>query len=226
MVKKNKQQQSELNSITHEPSYNERQMITMVDYISLSDLSEIPKGSVHCYWDKHAIHTIPLGIPVIYFPAQIEHSYHSYHVDKLYSLHKMISDNDVPLYTDVDEKSDILQSQLSKYMKQHSTFYLTDGFVCSFNCMYSYIDDNIHNPLYEYSKEYMYDIYTLMNKNNKVPIVKAPSWRLLDIFGGSSTIHKFRKEFNSIEYHFVNEYKINLPICKTIGMIYNEQFLL
>lgn len=223
--KKNKTQiQTQLNDMDS-VCIQDRQMITMIDYISYSNLIDVVPGSLRCYWDHHSIDTIPLGIPILYFPSQIEHSYFSYQVEKLYSLHKMTSDNENNI---LDEKStDLLEDKMSTIIKQHSSFYLTNGIVCSFECMASYINMQYNNPLYEHSKEYMYHMYyTIHSKSPIQKINLAPSWTLLKPYGGSLTIEQFRSGSNSIGYLCLHEYKFNFPICKTMGMIYNEQFLL
>lgn len=95
--------------------------------------------------------------------------------------------------------------------------YHSDGLFCSFNCCLAYAMDNKHRPEYTHShwlvnKMYL-DYQLASNSNWTVDDVKtlkpAPSWRLLDTFGGSMSIGEYRQSFNTIYY---NDLKLQLDI--------------
>ena len=60
-----------------------------------------------------------------------------------------------------------------------------DTIVCSFNCMLSYIEDNIHNKLYTNSITYMLKLYYfLFGKYPESKIIKAPPFCCLQEYEG------------------------------------------
>ena len=100
--------------------------------------------------------------------------------------------------------------------------YICDGIFCSFNCCMSFIIDNQHNPFYEYSLHLLYNIYkSISNNNNKIE--PAPSWRLIDVFGGHLTISQFRDSFYKVEYIDSDTKLQDLPTLLPIGYVYEER---
>ena len=103
-----------------------------------------------------------------------------------------------------------------------NNYYLTDGIFCSFNCCLAFIKSNWYNNLYSESEVLLNQIYySLFDKNMK--IMKAPSWRLLQVYGGSQTITEFRQDFNKVKYKSMDEYISEFPTCKSIGFLYEKK---
>jgi hypothetical protein len=102
--------------------------------------------------------------------------------------------------------------------------YITDGVFCSFSCCYSFIRDklktrgeshtyresiNLLNQLYK-------DIFGKYPRDND--ITRAPHWRLL--FNKDMTIEEFRASLQSS--HIISTGNMNVPICKSMGVKYEE----
>ena len=103
--------------------------------------------------------------------------------------------------------------------------YITDGIFCSFNCCLSYINDNKHKSLYEYSLNYLMNMHSIIFKTD-VFIKLAPNWRLLKMFGGNKNIEDYRKSFDSVVYKPNDNYIITFPDQLPIGWIYEEQLFI
>jgi hypothetical protein len=76
--------------------------------------------------------------------------------------------------------------------------YETDGVFCSYPCIVAYIDDSPNNIRYRDS------LHLLMHMHEqtfgfypKGTIHPAPSWQLLDDYGGHMTIQQFRDSFKT-----------------------------
>lgn len=79
-------------------------------------------------------------------------------------------------------------------------YFDTEGIFCSFNCMCSYLHDNLNNNLYKDSSTLIYLMYKSIFGEFpiKMNLKKAPSWKLLKQYGGSLTIEEFREMFNTV----------------------------
>ena len=75
-----------------------------------------------------------------------------------------------------------------------------DAIVCSFNCMLSYIEDNIHNKLYINSITYMLKLYYfLFGDYPKSKIIKAPPFCSLQEYGGPLSEEEYDNLIQKIE---------------------------
>jgi hypothetical protein len=115
-----------------------------------------------------------------------------------------------------------------KYEIKNDEYYFTDGIFCSFNCVKSFIKENTHNTLYQYSEMLLIKLFnyimSLENKNidlNKAVIYPAPHWRLLQAYGGHLSINDFRKNFNKITFNYHGILKKEL--FSPIGNLYEEK---
>lgn len=71
--------------------------------------------------------------------------------------------------------------------------YEVDGVFCSFDCANAYIYENNNNILYKDSQQLLALMhYQRYNKYPEDVQQKAPSWRLIDCYGGDRTISEFR----------------------------------
>ena len=95
-------------------------------------------------------------------------------------------------------------------------YFDTEGMFCSFNCMCSYLHDNVTVSQYKDSGALIYLMYKqLFNVYpHNMNIKKAPSWKLLKEYGGNLTIDEFRAMFNIVSNLKENiEYNVNCPIA-------------
>jgi hypothetical protein len=104
----------------------------------------------------------------------------------------------------------------------HNDYYETDGIFCSFNCAMAYICDNKHIRIYDDSVMLLIKMYNDLFKTNSISINPAPSWRLLNVYGGHLTINEFRESFNKVDYesHGITR---NFMRQESIGTIYEQK---
>jgi hypothetical protein len=148
---------------------------------------EFYKNIYNCYWCRHEIDTIPLGCPLRYISTQIEKTSKSY--NKSYTIKENISRN-------------TLQELNSNIKLITECYYETDGIFCSFNCCQSWINDNKHRSVYDNSTCLLRKMYNDITGNIIDYIKPAPSWRLLDKYGGKLSVREFRNNFNKFDYDF------------------------
>lgn len=128
----------------------------------------------NCFWDRHPI----VSGTEIYCPIE------------------RINDPKIKTYTShINGKQYKIQDSIQLYKdKEVYKNYYIDGIFCSTECCLAFIEDNKHNPLYQYSEFLLRDLYNL--DSTRV----APHWRLLIEYGGNQTIEEFRKSFINITY--------------------------
>lgn len=179
--------------------------------ISTLKYNELDKNKSNCYWCRHSFDTLPIGCPIKYE--------HSYVLKKFYSH---ITKNWYTLKENVTEKQMINYiNQPNKYKMINKNYYVTDGVFCSFNCCLAFINDNVHNKLYNNSLQLLMQYYFSIFKK-EFEIEPANSWRLLKEYGGEQTIEEFRDNFKKINYvdHYIVE---NVPKQKSIGYVYEKK---
>jgi hypothetical protein len=92
-----------------------------------------------------------------------------------------------------------------KYIEKTKQF-VTEGIVCSFNCMCGYVQEN-HNFRYKDSGHLIYMLYRRIF-NCHVPtidILPSPSWKLLKEYGGNMDIDEYRKAIQYLDYKSLNQ---------------------
>lgn len=157
--------------------------ITLVDELKNSHnikVSMIHGQSYNCFWDRH-----PFTGPPVYCPIERTHKplvkkYTSYINGKEYKIQDSVQD--------------------TKYQE-----YSVDGIFCSTECCLAYIDENIHNPMYQNSEYYLKEIFSFSEQK------RAPHWRLLVPYGGNQSIEEFRKSFVNTIY--IPDGIVYNPIC-------------
>ena len=103
------------------------------------------------------------------------------------------------------------------------TYYETDGIFCSFNCCYSWIQENKHNSLYNLSETLLLKMYNDFTGTIDLVPVKAPHWRNLKEYGGTLSIDEFRRGFNKMEIQNHGIMKNIFPVYKTISHLYEKK---
>ena len=105
------------------------------------------------------------------------------------------------------------------------TYYVTDGVFCSFPCCYSYIreklkmrgESHIYRESLNLLNQLYFDIFDCYPPKGK--FTQAPHWRL--VFNKNMTIEEFRQSLQSS--HIINTNNVTYPICKSVGIKYEER---
>lgn len=187
---------------------SKKHCITMLDSITKGRIT-----SNYCFWCRHHFLTTPIGCPINYVPSKITQT-----------LVSDVSKEQYYIYQDITSKQ--RENVSSEFNTKINEYYETDGSFCSFNCCLSYIQDNIHKPIYSNSKYLLTKMYAdLYGVNEIKKINPAPSWRLLREYGGFMDIQEFRDSFTNYIYidnkHCISE----LPKIHPIGHVYEEHYI-
>ncbi len=103
--------------------------------------------------------------------------------------------------------------------------YISEGCFCSFNCCMAYIQDNIQNPKYTKSRYLLTRMHFEVFGDPKFAITPAPSWKVLDSYGGTWSIDQFRASLtNVIVTHKLSTSK--LIAYRPIGHVFEEQIII
>jgi hypothetical protein len=87
-------------------------------------------------------------------------------------------------------------------------FFETEGVFCSFNCIVSYLEDNRNNPLYQNSYNLVYFMYKMIfGEFPNFNIVKSPSWKLRNEYGGPLSDEDYEKYIQNIPIIDSNQLK-------------------
>ena len=163
-----------------------------------------------CFWDRCKFATMPVGCPVAFKPMTVVRKYNSEISKDSFTVKESISRN--------QKISDDIE--LSKL--QSESYYETDGIFCSVNCCLSFAIENRHNPLYEKSIPLLHKMFGDITGSTS-DIQPAPSWRLLEEYGGHLTIEKFRSNLTHINYEFKN---IHRSCFNPLGFVFEEKIKL
>lgn len=193
-------------------------IITMKDVILNKELPV--KTDIHCFWCRHNFPYRPIGCPITFKNTRLYKKYYSEITKNNYCLQETISTKQ--LEDSKDSKNDNYYS----LEIQPSNYYLTDGFFCSFNCCYAFIDYNKLNPLYSQSLNLLKKMYYDLFPDYDIRLMKAPHWRLLKEYGGELSIEEFRKNFYKVEYIENNDFTTIFPHQKSMGLIFEKRIKL
>lgn len=201
---------SDLSSHKHETiSFLDDSKKTRIGTLLMVDVNDINhSGQYHCYWDHHPIGRLkPIGCPVEFVFSQAVRDYVSEISKNRYIIRESLS-------TGSEKPKD------AQIIEQN--YYLTDGIFCSFNCCLAFIKSNIRTrPIYKNSEILLYQMYRDLFGKSIEKITPANHWRTLLVYGGKSTIEKFRNNLESIEYNFQGTIKM-----RPIAHVYEEKYKL
>lgn len=159
-----------------------------------------------CFWDRHPFTGMSVGCPISYNSSKVVRTYNSVMSKDTFVVRESVS------------KSQKVQPEITKIQNQN--YYETDGIFCSFNCALAFAIDNRHNPMYNQSISLLYKLYKDVFGEKYTSIITAPSWRVLDKYGGTIDINKFRSTFTQIEYEFKG---VHHDCFKPVGFLYEEK---
>ncbi len=182
--------------------------VSMIDFQSKMDVNLL---RYHCFWCKNPFSTKPIGIPIKYVPNQVVKKYHSHISKDTYTIKENIG---------VDGCRDISGSE--QLSLKRGDYYETDGVVCSWNCNMAFINDNKHNPLYANSAVLVIKMHNDFMGTKCVVITPAPHWRMLEQYGGSLSIVKFRDGFGKIDYECHGLTRV-MPKFLAIATLFEEK---
>ena len=173
-----------------------------------------PQTNLNCFWCRHSFTTHPIGCPLKYIPSELVKTYYSEITKDKYKIRENIS----------KRKRSKLSNDNDLVNIEEKEYYKTDGIFCSFNCCLAFIKDNNDIPMYSLSRTLLAGIYKKIFNICEFNIEHAPSWRLLETYGGDLTIEEFRKKFNKVEYNIINEDYICNPVnCCPVGFLFEER---
>ena len=195
-------------------------VVTMRNILTKEDMPI--NTSIFCFWCRHSFSYRPIGCPIDYVPHRITKRYYSEITKDDYILRENMTPDQVNLMKMTDNNT-----LDSNYELQDRNYYLMDGLFCSFNCVLAFIQNQVTtNPLYLQSENFLRKIYYDVFGYDSLPLLPAPSWRLLKTYGGHMTIDEFRKNFYKVEYNDVNNVVIPFPNSKPVGMLFEKQIKL
>ena len=171
--------------------------------------SILPGKKYCCYWCRHPFDTTPIGCPIDYKPKIISRTYNSEISKDTFSVSESI-----PRTTTITNPSIVNATVPESYE--------TDGVFCSFNCVLAFAQENKLNPMYSRSISLINRIYMDVAEKGSV-LTPAPSWRLLEEYGGNLTIEDYRKNLHRITYE---DRGVQRPIFRPVARVYEERFKL
>lgn len=188
--------------------------VSMIDF---STKNIVPQEvDYHCFWCRHPFDTMPIGCPVRYVPPQAVKKRDSYANRIAYTIKEPIT------LKRIERCKEKIASSTDMSL-QDTGYYETDGIFCSFNCCQTYINHHETDRLYDNSSMLLHRMRSAFFKHDTVeddPIMPAPHWRLLKVYGGHLTIDKFRQSFNKIDYDYHGTVRCSMA---PIGVISEEK---
>jgi len=171
---------------------------------------EINLRNVRCFHCKHCVpdDLLPLSLPIKYFP-KTQRTILNHH-SQFNSKKEVNSESENLLLF----KQMFTKKQYDKLKNKENIteeYFSCEGVFCSFNCMLSFCRE-YNNSSCKYRESSMLIILMYKKFFGKMPhnLEPAPSWKLLQDFGGHLTIEDFRNSFQTIKYNDNNRYLIHI----------------
>jgi hypothetical protein len=165
---------------------------------------------IKCFHCKHYVPEtdLPLSLPIKYYPKT------RYTVQRHCALINTKIEKNSENENMILFKETYTDKQYEKLQNKENIseeYFNCEGVFCSFNCMSSYCrEQNINNI--KYRESFMLILMMYKKFFGKIPykLQDAPSWKLLEEFGGHLTIEEFRKSFQTVKYTDNNRYFIRI----------------
>ena len=167
--------------------------------------------NIPCYYCRRKFENLPLGIPIKYYPSlyilndnSLSSSKYSFNYKE--NTIKLNKNEKERLLNILKNNPDIIYEnnyETKENKKEHKiitkNFFETDGVVCSFNCMVSFIEEHSYNPLYQNSYNYSYLMYKhIFGKYPIQHFIRSPSWKLRQEYGGPLNDSDYDKFIQSL----------------------------
>jgi len=201
-------------------------VVTMKSYLTNENF---PLSTIlHCFWCRHGFSYRPIGCPIDYVPNRLTKRYFSEITRDKYILRENATFSQIEQTCEesLRENQDGTIPVLNQYELLKRDYYLMDGLFCSFNCCLAFIRSQNSTPLYLNSEHLLTKIYYDLFGADATPLVPAPSWRLLQEYGGHMTIEEFRKNFYKIDYFNIDNVLLPFPNAKPVGFLFEKQIKL
>ncbi len=174
--------------------------ITMIDHLTDKRLPQ--QTNIPCFGCHRCFDTIPLGVPIAYYPSVYISK------DDPTKIKKLTINDRLKLEADTNNNINILE------------YFDTDGIVCSFNCIFSVIEDN-PSPLYRETSSLVPKMYKMIfGEYPKSKIIRSPSWRLREEYGGPLSDEDFVRNLQSIQYTDMHQINRVLRIMNPVGRVF------
>lgn len=99
--------------------------------------------------------------------------------------------------------------------------FICDGIFCSFNCMYSFIDEN-NSSLYRECRYLIPILYKrIFGKYPETKINKSPHWRLRTEYGGILSDTEYESNLQSLSFEDINCLKVLNEEVSLVSKIYS-----
>ena len=174
--------------------------LSQIDIVTNTIIPEIT--NIPCYGCRRKFSTHPLGIPLDFHP--------SYYVSKndATKIKRLTPKEREKLEEDPENKIMILD------------YFDTEGIVCSFNCIVSCIED-YPSPMYKKTPYLISMMYKMIfNKYPDQRIIKAPSWKMREEYGGPLSDEEFEKSLQTIKFTDTHQYKKVQRLMNPVGRIF------
>lgn len=202
---------------------NKRELLTGNDICKNTSESYKDNKSCkwNCWWDRNQIcnDIVPLSLPLKYVPSYTENKIlHNSLINMSEKLEYKMNDN-VELNDKDKHKIFLDRNIITKKEKNQNIDYIDndyyegEGIFCSFNCMISYLKEvQSHNIKYKNCSMLILKMYKdIFGYYPKEIIMEAPSWKMLNEYGGDLSLLEFRKCFQMITYKELSQYIKLMP---------------
>jgi hypothetical protein len=198
-----------ISSLKNEPiiTYFPNDKTKLQMYITMKDITSkqsLPRQTdIPCFGCHRVFSHVPLGVPIEYYPSIYTSK------NNITKIKKITTNEREKL--EKDESNDITLLE----------YFDTDGVVCSFNCIVRLIED-YPSPLYKKSASLIPKMYKkILGNYPKEKIMKSPSWRLLERYGGCISDEEFETNLQTIKFTDTNQISRALKIMNPVGRIFN-----
>jgi len=179
----------------NETKKSKQKIIDIIDNDKQIHSCTILNNNKKCFWDKHDITSkCIISCPLKLKPPQIIKIYKHPVSNERYTIKENVS-------TSIEMQGIDAKHLIDKYLSIEKQIEAVDTF-CSFNCCLSYILDNQHDPTFINSENILRYMWDEICPNIK--LVPAPSWRLIEGFGGNMSIQEFRNHTTLEKNYIIN----------------------
>ena len=197
-----------ISSIQKEPIVTviNKEKTKLKTFITMEDFSTkqcLPTSTiVPCFYCRRKFDTVPIGIPIDFHP--------SVYVDKNdpKRIKKLTTKETTTLNDDSTVKLD---------------YFDVDGIVCSFNCIFAFIDEN-PSHLYTKTPYLVPQMYKMIfGKFPSEQIFKSPSWRLRKEYGGVLSDEEFVKNLQTLKFTDTSQITKICRLNNPVGRVYKVE---
>lgn len=172
--------------------------VTMVDFSKMNGV--MPSATdKNCWWCRNKFSNQPIGIPIMYYPDT--------------NAFELGASSNGVLIQKYFEKENIILNE--------NDFFDVEGIFCSFPCCKAYIKEHQFNSKYKYSQSNLTLLYAKLYEELDLDIPCAPSWKILEDYGGTLTIEQFRDSVDKKYYNLTTN--IKRPYMFITGIYFEEQ---